>query len=103
LTREAQESPQPVGVLLGDGPLSQLGFHIPRELPQYLAEGQVGVTDPGLGIALPDGHDQVSMLLLGTTSELGDQGCFATAGLAHHEAHLALASQGTVEKTIELP
>jgi hypothetical protein len=54
-----------------------------------------------LGIALPDGYDQVAMSFLGALGKLAEQCRLAASGLAGHKAHQALASQRPVEKTVQ--
>ncbi len=90
------------GVLLSDGSLGQLGFDVADEQAQYLAEGEVGVTEPCLGVAGAVGNEQVSVGFLRTASELGDQGGLAGAGLAGDETHLGLTGQDAVEKLVQL-
>jgi hypothetical protein len=79
-----RELGQYIGILLEDVTLldsgaarGQFGLHIAGELAQHLAEGQEGVTDASMGIALPDSDGQVAVSILDPPGELDDQGRFA--------------------------
>ena len=76
-----------------NGPCRPLGFDVAGQHFQDFAKGQVGVADAGVGIAVPAGHDQVSMGLLGTPGEFLDQGRLATTCFTRHEHYPALTRQ----------
>ncbi len=90
--RLAEEALQPAGVLIGD----DAGLDVAGQLGQDLAEGQVGVADAGLGVAVAHGDEEIGVGLLGTPGELGDEGGLAGAGFAGDEDNLALAGEDTV-------
>ena len=102
LHRHGRELTETAGILLGDGPPGQFGFYVPGEQTDHLPEGQVGVPDARVDIALANRDDQVSVPFLGPSRELGDQGGLATAGLAGHKADLPLAAQGPIEELPQL-
>jgi hypothetical protein len=100
--RKIKKAPQAVGILLADDPLGQLGVDIARQQPQYLAERQIRVAHAGLGIALPDGNNEVVNPGLSAPRKLGDQGRLAAASFARHEADLTTAGQAPLEIAVEL-
>ena len=100
LRRKRERMPQAAGVFSGNGPRRPPGFDVAGQQLQDLAEGQVGVADAGVGIAVPAGDDAGSAVraLLGAPGEFLDQGRLAAAGFAGDEHHPALARQRQVQK-----
>ncbi len=68
-----------------------MGFHIAGEQAQHLAERQVGISDAGLSVAVPNSDDEVCVSLLSAAGELDDKGCLAGPRLTGNEAYLPLA------------
>ena len=60
---------QPPGVLAAQGARSAPRFHIPGEQEQHLHEGQVGVAQAKVSIAVAPGHHQVRIGVHGPASE----------------------------------
>jgi len=58
LRRNRQRIPQTAGLFSGHGPRRPPRFDIAGQQLQNLAEGQVGVADAGVGIAVAAGDDQ---------------------------------------------
>jgi hypothetical protein len=84
--------PQASSLLAGHGSGGPLGLYVAGEEAQDLAEGQVGVADAGLGVAVPAGADQAGVGFLGTASEFLEEGGLAAAGVAGDKDDTAPAS-----------
>ncbi len=89
-------------MLSADGPARQPGLDVPGEHLQDLQEGQVGITQPGVGVAAPPGHEQPPMGLHRPAGELLHEHCLAAPRLADDEAHPPLSGQGRFQPAAQL-
>ena len=102
LDRLGECSPQPPGVFARDSPRGPAALHVPGEHPQHLAEGQVGIADAGIGVAVSLSDEQVWMRLHRLPGELTRQRRLAPAWAAGDEGHPTLARQRRVEVPMQL-
>ncbi len=90
LHRQGKDMPHAAGLFLTDGPGGPAVLDVAGQQPQDLAEGQVGVADARVGVAVAAGDDQVGVGRLGAPGEFLDQGRLALTGLAGDKHHPAL-------------
>ena len=74
-----------------------LRLDVAAEQLQDLAEGQIGVTDAGDGIAITGGHHQVRVRFHRLAGKFTQQGCLAAPRLAGHEGHPSRAGESLTE------
>jgi hypothetical protein len=89
------------GTVLADRPGRIAGFDVAGQQLENLAEGQIWVTQAGMGVAVSPGHDQVGMACLGAPGELLDQRGLAPAGAASDKYHPTPAGQGLLKKAVQ--
>jgi hypothetical protein len=77
-------------VISGNGSCPLTGFYLASQQLQNLTEGQVRVSNAGVGIAVTPSDDQVSMGILGALGEFVNKSCFTAAGLTSDEYHPTL-------------
>jgi hypothetical protein len=99
---ERQRAPQASRVFSGDDPGRPSRFDVASEQFQDLAEGEIGIADAGVRIAVSSGDDQVSVQILAAPGKLLHQRRLPAARFAGHEHDPTLAGQRLVEKPIQL-
>ena len=91
--RIRQNSPQAAGMFGRQGCPRPFRFDVTAEQLQDLAEGQIGVTDAGGGVAVAAGHHQVGVGLHRLPGKFTEQSGFAAPGFAGDEDHLTCAGK----------
>ncbi len=102
LGRCGQGAPQAQGVILGDRSRGPARFDIPAEHGHDLSKGQVRVPDPGVGVAVPAGDQQIRMGFHRLVGELAQQGRLALSRPSADEGHLAVTDQRLTQEGVEL-
>ena len=103
LNGKGEGIPQTAGMVCSKGSGSPPGFHLAGQQAKDLSERQVGITNAGVGIAVPTSNDQVRMSILRAVGEFPDECGLATARFPGDEDHPSLPFQRTVQEPAQLP
>jgi hypothetical protein len=80
LHRLWQQGPQPARLFYAHLPASLPGGNVAGELAHHLPKRQVGIANPGKGVAIAAGDDQIGVGLLRAAGEFSQQRRFSPPG-----------------------
>ena len=101
LHHRGHRGPQALGVLPTDDPTGPAGLDIPTEHLQDLSEREIGITDPGVGVAPTRPGHQVLVISHRLPDEFVHQHRLATARLSGHEDHPPATREGHIQRAIQ--